>query len=406
MKINLKKAMITMLWMMVIFYQALYMLYYATHNSIVIAKMISMIDILLLCLILITIISFILRKRNKLPFLLGVVIYSLVFLPAISTKYNGYPITISSFVKFGLWPLLFIVFYYATLNFKRFPIKKYWIKLSYLILIILSLPLIKLHLTGQGQLGAVIFRVYGCLTILPIILHCTEYRKRYLYIFISTLIILCTTKRAGIVAALLGLVIFYLTDGVTQKNIRKKIYKIIKISLISVIFGSIVLFILQSFGIDIISRFKELSVDGGSGRNYIWSTVLNAFENSSMTQKMIGHGFNAVSQQVVIYGNVRIKAHNDLIEILFDYGYLGLMSLICFITYLFLEWRNLKNNNRKEYSIFSFSIIISIIFMLFSYYFIESSIINFIAIYWGVILAENRLEKRYKREQYYESKLN
>ena len=66
---------------------------------------------------------------------------------------------------------------------------------------------------------------------------------------------------------------------------------------------------------------------------------LASFSNSDLREKIFGQdGINSVFQTVTIYSDVRIKAHNDFIETLHDYGYFGLFLLIAFIAMLFKEW--------------------------------------------------------------------
>lgn len=392
MKIKLNRLMITSIWMLSICYYILTMLFYMTDST-TFLKIKSVTGVLMLCII--PLLILLLKKKVYVKFGVhqGILVLCLLVVPIISAVFNSQTINYTLVLNSILWVLLFIVFYYATLFYGEFPINKKYIKISYIAIIILSIPLIHLHLSGLGKVGAVIFSVYGCLTILPLVLYCTERNRRYIPIMITLFLILCTTKRAGILAALIGFIIYYLTEGQKKLSLNKKLFRILTIGILLILGGTFCLFILNIFGVDIIQRFKELSSDGGSGRIFIWSTIISEFQNSDLMHKMFGHGVNAVARQVVIFSDTRIKAHNDIIETLFDYGYIGLTVLSCFLLSLILEWKKQFIQHSNELSVYSYSMIISIILMLLSYYFIESYIINFVAIYWGIVFAERKLKK-------------
>ena len=150
---------------------------------------------------------------------------------------------------------------------------------------------------------------------------------------------------------------------------------------------------MSRFGIDVLGRFSELSSDGGSGRNIVWAKVLASFSNSDLKRKIFGHGINSVFQTVTIYSDVRIKAHNDFIETLHDYGYFGLFLLIAFIIMLFREWYYQFREHTEQLAIYSFSMIVTIFFATFSYFFIESTVINYMAVYWGIVFAKRKLHR-------------
>ena len=87
------------------------------------------------------------------------------------------------------------------------------------------------------------------------------------------------------------------------------------------------------------------------------------------------------------------EAHNDFIETLHDYGYFGLFLLIAFIAMLFKEWYYQFREHTEQLAIYSFSMIVTIFFATFSYFFIESTVINYMAVYWGIVFAKRKLHR-------------
>lgn len=394
MKIKVNRILLTWVWIFATCAQLFYMLYYATGNSILVATMATFSEVLVIVASVVLILLLKSKKRVKFDPFLRIAVIGVGFFPIVSAIYNHQEISISLVLQPTLWVMLFSVFYYATLYYGELPLKKFWVRFSYYAILLFSVPLIFLHLTGKDPVGGIIFRVYGCLTIIPLVLYCTDFRKRYIPILLTLFVTLITLKRAGIVAAVAGLAVFYLTDGRVKASIKSRLMRVAKLALMAIVIGTVAIFALQAIGINVIQRFRELATDGGSGRTFIWATVYNAFTNSTTSQHFLGHGIDAVSRTVTIYVDTSIGAHNDFIEILFDYGYVGILFFFCFWYALGAEWKKQFKQHTETLAIYSYAMIITVMFMMFSYYFIDSSIINFMAIYWGVVFAERKTRNR------------
>lgn len=122
-------------------------------------------------------------------------------------------------------------------------------------------------------------------------------------------------------------------------------------------------YIILSFGNDnldyLLNRFSNIEKDGGSGRDEVYATIINAFENSDLLQILIGHGYQSV---VTTFD---IGAHNDLLEILYDYGILSVIIYIVFLAKLAIfAFRNFRPNKHNGSYSFIFAISVSIIIIL------------------------------------------
>lgn len=83
-----------------------------------------------------------------------------------------------------------------------------------------------------------------------------------------------------------------------------------------------------------------------SGRSIFWEADLKAFSELNILNQLVGNGYNFVydvNENVVF---VRIWAHNDIINILLNYGYIGTILYL----YVFLKFSNriLKENNANK----------------------------------------------------------
>lgn len=173
-------------------------------------------------------------------------------------------------------------------------------------------------------------------------------------------VILLATKRSIFMAYTLciALYVFYiLLFSNRNKTISNKSKYFI---LLMLVIGA---YIILSFGNDnldyLLKRFSNIEKDGGSGRDEVYATIINAFENSDLLQILIGHGYQSV---VTTFD---IGAHNDLLEILYDYGILSVIIYIVFLAKLAIfAFRNFRPNKHNGSYSFIFAISVSIIIIL------------------------------------------
>ena len=112
-----------------------------------------------------------------------------------------------------------------------------------------------------------------------------------------------------------------------KKSNRKKITSLV----IAIIVLALLLFLFdwlsQNYDIEIFDRLASVSEDGGSGRTDIYKKVLDAIGDNNIGELLLGNGFNTV-----FYDGVSgTSAHNDLLEILYDYGLFALIAYFAFV---------------------------------------------------------------------------
>lgn len=166
---------------------------------------------------------------------------------------------------------------------------------------------------------------YTLLYMLPFIL-CM--RKGYLRIGGMVIILvelLFSLKRGGVLAFALAVLVYWLINTFSYN--RKK-FVIWHFLLSVIIVGGFILFYVyfdQMTGNLLSVRFQSLQDDGGSGRLDIYPVVWSHFKESSFINIVFGHGWDAVRMQC----GMDISAHNDFMEILYDFG------IIVFVIYIF-----------------------------------------------------------------------
>ena len=336
-------------------------------------------------------------KRKSFDFTVAILLLliSLESLVAISTHSVYMPYAP---VDILIWPISVIVYYNYSYYYDITKIAQNKAIWFFFAMCAIAVPLIKIHLSGAGNIGQVIFLTYFCITTLPLVLILTNNRSyRNLSMVLAVLISTASTKRAGTLALILGLFIMLVVEAHIQGTLNQRWKKYLKIMLL-ILMGTIIVFYLENAGrIQILDRFARLGDDGGSGRNVIWLIVLNAYHSSGLVQRLFGHGFQSV-YYILRPGGFYRFAHNSYIEYLYDYGTVGLILLLVFIIALIVSTIDMVRRKARFAPVMCLLLVISVFLGMFSYFFEESNIIMPVAVAYGVILGMDKKEKNIKDE--------
>lgn len=112
-----------------------------------------------------------------------------------------------------------------------------------------------------------------------------------------------------------------------------------------------------------IERINSIEETGGSGRMDIYSDVIEHFSNSRPVEKIFGIGYNSVVKKSWAYDNgITVSAHNDFLEIMVDFGIVGLLIYVLF------AFRFIKNAFRVKShpQLFQANIITLVVFFVMS----------------------------------------
>ena len=336
-------------------------------------------------------------KRKSFDFTVAILLLLISFesLVAISTHSVYMPYAP---VDILIWPISVIVYYNYSYYYDITKIAQNKAIWFFFAMCAIAVPLIKIHLSGAGNIGQVIFLTYFCITTLPLVLILTNNRSyRNLSMVLAVLISTASTKRAGTLALILGLFIMLVVEAHIQGTLNQRWKKYLKIMLL-ILIGTIMVFYLESTGrIQILDRFARLGDDGGSGRDVIWLIVLNAYHSSGLVQRLFGHGFQSV-YYILRPGGFYRFAHNSYIEYLYDYGTVGLILLLVFIIALIVSTIHMVRRKARFAPVMCLLLVISVFLGMFSYFFEESNIIMPVAVAYGVILGMDKKEKNIKDE--------
>lgn len=162
--------------------------------------------------------------------------------------------------------------------------------------------------------------------------------------------IILGAKRGAFITGTIGMIYFiYYQLSIVKKKNRLKGY------FITIIGVLVLLNFFNDFYLNndlLQKRLKGISTEGGSGRDIIYANIFDSwYKSDSFINLLFGFGF-ASSLQL---SGVQVYAHNDWLELLSNFGLLG---IIVYIILFFAAFQIVLNKkNRKEERILMMSII-------------------------------------------------
>lgn len=231
----------------------------------------------------------------------------------------------------------------------------------------------------------------------------TRTNSFYIFLFIAPLFLLSKSNiiRIGSLLFVAGVMIFSLKRGgaialglsvlsyflvLKHCSNRRVNLKIIFIVLFFFICSIIIVQELQSYIDSLSYRLSSLSEDEGSDRVSVYSVTWGMIANSNIISVLVGHGWNMVLNN----SPMQMSAHNDLLEVLYDFGIFGISMYILFVYRLFTQLINMIRKRSPyaapfAFSVISFSVISSIAHVIiYPFYFIVFTMV------WGYILSKER----------------
>ena len=165
--------------------------------------------------------------------------------------------------------------------------------------------------------------IYYCILLLPLCYMIDKKLVKYSMLFIAALLTIISGKRT----ALIAIILCGFLPPLLEKNDRKRGTKtsaMVILMIVCIILVYVSEYLSKSINITIIERMQSLQEDGGSGRTTTYALVWEAFKNSNIIKQMIGHGYNAVFIDKISISS----AHSDFLEVLYDYGLVGLFLYV------------------------------------------------------------------------------
>ena len=276
-----------------------------------------------------------------------------------------------------LWPVSFMTFYVLSSN------KKYnegIVVNRFVFLFLLSAALYYITATESyittGYNGSV-GNSYYILCFMPWVLLVPAKKWRNFLLFVLALIVLVSAKRTSIMAVIVGLTFFFIS------NTRKISFvsRVVLVCILAAVTFYAYQYVDQIF-LDghVSSRFNNFE-NGAEKRYNIHETVLYMFQHSSSSDKFIGHGYNKVIMDSPLY----LSAHSDFLETLYDHGIVMFaLQLLIIVRMLYLSYK-LRNTRSPQYPPYLASIFIYVVMAYTSHLILYPYYFCYISGFWGFV---------------------
>ena len=134
-------------------------------------------------------------------------------------------------------------------------------------------------------------------------------------------------------------------------------------------------------------RFEQAEEDGGSGRTVIYESVIKQHSSLPFTNMLIGIGFDGVRNHFNINeGNDEehnASTHNDFLEMLCDFGVIGLLLYSVVIVNLVRMTKKCKRTSKTLYVANIAGLVVFFIMSMVSHLFLYGTYFGYLAILWG-----------------------
>jgi len=286
------------------------------------------------------------RKSPMIPLVMLLSIYILIVTVLIDGGFKSFYIYVRV-----IYPLIGLLLIYYWTKYEYLDEKFFVVVLFLLIVIygVISYLNLGYRLVSRRGLSVADNTGYSLVTLLAGVLFFTK--KKYIFpitIFIIISGALFCGKRGAIVVlfvALLPLVKYILTSY--SRNVIRKMAFIV----FAILASLIAVYFFGDYFSAAMARFQKLEEDGGSGRNTMYMLYLTRFWESDFIHELFGHGLYAG-----VWGNGRkyafigLLAHNDWLEMLYDFGIVGcFLYILIFISVFVKIWNNRKNKDNIYY---------------------------------------------------------
>lgn len=164
---------------------------------------------------------------------------------------------------------------------------------------------------------------YFIIYTLPFILLLKNKNLRILLFFVIMAVSMSSIKRGGTISVAISFLTYLYLEN---KSNKKNNVSFLPFFLTLISFYLIYVIFLKNGGNAILTRFSSILDDGGSGRLDIWKCVIDLIASSNIIELLIGHGWDAVVRDTPFH----LSAHNDALEIIYNFGILTFVLYFSF----------------------------------------------------------------------------
>lgn len=234
--------------------------------------------------------------------------------------------------------------------------------------------------------------VYFFLLTIPVILLTSNNRWRYYILIFATFVAFISMKRSVI----LSIVLFW--GIINLKNLLGQGRKTMAIAFLVigglVVYGSFRLADNLSGGHLSLRTVDYEKDDFSNGREAIYYVTLEMIKNSSPSHLILGNGHNGVRRD----SPLDISAHNEFLEIIYDYGIIMLILYLCLWIYILRQWFYHYRNDTDYFVPYTFSVCLFAVMAMVSQLVLYCSYFLYLVMFWGMTGALSDIQESGEEE--------
>ena len=285
---------------------------------------------------------------------------------------------------------ILIIFYIGTEQLGIDEVSMYVKVLFAILLVIYLYAIVKNGISTQNS-------IYYMLVFLPMLVFLKRSSIKKGLVVLLAILALISNKRT----AFLGVLAYFLTyEFMSQKYIsrNKKIVKGVGYVLLIVFIYFIWPVITQRLNITVLKELSlaNIEADGGSNRIYIYSILWKNQLAGSVKHWLIGDGYNAVLLSHICrdgIGGEWVSAHNDFLEVIYDYGIVGFVLYISFFVMLIKAAINMQKTHYEYVGAFMGTVSMVIVMSMTSHLIIYLNYYVVIFMFWAMCISDYRIKQ-------------
>lgn len=283
---------------------------------------------------------------------------------------------------FRVWlaPMTFLLFYYAGRNsLKSEKVAFIGFTILFALAFYENISLFRFVNIVIGEEMGITNLVYWCLCAVPFLFLAPKNWQQLTFLIASLIIVLLAGKRSASIAIALISVVFLLYSTKSRKNKGRNL-------LFFVVAGIALYYVINRYFmgslLGLTERMSNMGEDEGSGRIDIYKAVFAEMDYFSLLDWLVGRGFGSIT--ITNHTN----AHNDGLQMVFEYGLVGLIFYITMLFTVIKRTLRLRKIKSPYYMGYAASLIIFVVLGAVSNLVVFYSYFAFICAYWGFVEAK------------------
>jgi hypothetical protein len=218
--------------------------------------------------------------------------------------------------------------------------------------------------------------VYFVFLTMPWLLFESKKVTRLIIVLVFTSFAVLSLKRSMLLTTILIWGFYFLTG---LENRRNRIITIIGVLVMMVSFSVLYDKVDESLGGLLSERVNREETNSGRDRMAIWTLTWNMIQNSPTEKIMIGHGHFGVRNDSFL----EISAHNDFLEVIYDYGIIILILYLGLWIYVIRRSVYLYKIKSPLFFPYASALSIFLVMSLVSHLLLYTTYFNYLVLFWG-----------------------